>query len=183
MLTKDSDELFFKKMTSLYKAAMDFVSDTDTIHCKVNKKVYFAGPWFTDRDNQVYDFCVKTAKLFKQKGPEIFFPRENSQSAGYNPKETFNNNIENIDNSDIVVAFVSTKDVGTAFELGHAYKAGIPIYLLVYDIDDVAESKTNLMLAISAKGIFTLSNWIDFLLDNMNNMEFIEIKNKWEGIE
>lgn len=39
------------------------------------------------------------------------------------------------------------------------------------------------MLAMSAKGIFTLSNWIDFLLDNMNNMEFIEIKNKWEGIE
>ena len=85
--------------------------------------------------------------------------------------------------TDIVVAFVSTKDVGTAFELGHAYRAGIPIYLLVYDIDDVAESKTNLMLAMSAKGIFTLSNWIDFLLDNMNNMEFIEIKNKWEGIE
>ena len=109
MLTRDSDELFFKKMTSLYKAAMDFVLDTDTIHCKVNKKVYFAGPWFTDRDNQVYDFCVKTAKLFKQKGPEIFFPRENSQSAGYNPKETFNNNIENIDNSDIVVAFCINK--------------------------------------------------------------------------
>ena len=182
MLFKDNDETFYKRMTKLYRNAVDIASHSTKQDNRKSKKIYFAGPWFSNRDMEIYDFCMNAAYI-TDTNYKIYFPREHSEGQGLSPKETFISNLKEISAADIVVALVSTKDVGTAFEIGYAHSLSVPIILLVYDESDIIESKTNLMLAMCASKIFELNEWVNFLLQDENVMDFIEMEDSWEAIE
>lgn len=138
-------------------------------------KIYFAGPWFTDRGKVLYDTC-KNIELISDTTFKIFYPKDQINNA---PKDAFNKNVRNIKECDIVVALVSEKDVGTAWEIGMAYSLGKPIYLLGYD-ETTFLSHTNVMLAFTGKCL-TFKEYYKFLRND--KPKFVKIKNKWEGIE
>lgn len=140
-------------------------------------KIYFAGPWFDERSNDLYNTCYKICNAFKNNF-DIFFPREQYSKT---PKDAFYNNVENIEDSDIIVALVSKKDVGTAWEIGVAYALNKKVYLLGYD-ESTFLSHTNVMLAFTGK-CFTIDKLGKFLLNDMRPDDFVTIKNEWEGIE
>ena len=141
-------------------------------------KIYFAGPWFDTRANELYNSCYKICKIFKN-NYDIYFPRE--EPSNDTPKDAFMNNVAHIRNSDIIIAMVSRKDVGTAWEIGMAYALNKEIYLLGYD-ETTFLSHTNVMLAFTGK-CFTLNKLGKFLNNDMKPKDFVTIENVWEGIE
>lgn len=150
--------------------------------CNGNKvkipKIYFAGPWFDTRANELYNVCYEICKMFN-KNYDVYFPRE--EASNDTPKDAFLNNVNHIKCADVVIALVSRKDVGTAWEIGMAYALNKEIYLLGYD-ESTFLSHTNVMLAFTGK-CFTLENLGKFLNNSMKEQDFITIKNVWEGIE
>lgn len=141
------------------------------------KKIYFAGPWFDKRSNDLYNVCYEICNHFKN-NYEFYFPREEVNNS---PLEAFNKNVNNIKDCDIVIALVSRKDVGTAWEIGMAYSLNKKIYLLGYD-ETTFLSHTNVMLAFTGKCL-TIEKLGKFLQNNTNSDDFVIIENKWEGIE
>ena len=141
-------------------------------------KIYFAGPWFDTRANELYDSCYKICRMFKN-NYDVYFPRE--EPSNDTPKDAFMNNVTHIDEADIIIAMVSRKDVGTAWEIGMGYALRKEIYLLGYD-ETTFLSHTNVMLAFTGK-CFTLDKLGKFLNNNMKPEDFVTIKNEWEGIE
>lgn len=142
-------------------------------------KIYFAGPWFDERSNMLYNFCVDVYKTYKPFiGYDIFFPREQINEK---PLDAFINNVNNIKDCDAMVALVSKKDVGTAWEIGMAYSLGKRIFLLGYD-ETTFKSHTNVMLAFTGKCL-TIDNFGKFLTSTMCDSDYIQIQNEWEGIE
>ena len=141
--------------------------------------IYLAGPWFDDKSKIMYHTVQSIEKaLRKHSFFNVFYPRDNSTSS---PKETFVGNVQQINECDIVVAIVSTKDVGTAWEIGMAYAQGKEIYLLGYD-ESTFLSHTNLMLAFTGK-CFTIDKWWKFLTVGLREEDFVSIPDLWEGIE
>lgn len=146
---------------------------------KGKKKVYFAGPWFTNRAKMCYDYCTNVKKaLGKRCKYDVFWPRYMKKCS---PQQAFRKDIEELDKADIVIAFISDKDVGTAFEIGYAKAKNIPVVLLVFDETDF-ESKTNLMLAYAGKAI-PISKFDKFLLNELTPDDYIDTDFKWEAIE
>lgn len=141
-------------------------------------KVYFAGPWFDTRANELYNVCYEICKMFN-KNYDVYFPRE--EASNDTPRDAFLNNVNHIKSADVVIALVSRKDVGTAWEIGMAYALNKEIYLLGYD-ESTFLSHTNVMLAFTGK-CFTLENLGKFLNNSMKEQDFVTIKNVWEGIE
>lgn len=158
---------------------MKYVTEADNMG-KVSKlNLYLAGPWFTPESSAFYDAVMAIEKnVRKNSNFKVFYPREVNCKT---PEETFNNNVKNIDDADVVVAIVCEKDVGTAWEIGMAYALGKDVYLLGYD-DSTFLSHTNLMLAFTGK-CFTIDNWAKFLTQGLRNIEYVDIPNAWEGIE
>ena len=154
----------------------------------MGKKVYFAGPWFTMAQAEREQRLIK--KL-RDLGFEVFSPRESSNITGTfsDPKvqkATFEGNIVNIDNCDILFAVTDGKqgtctepdqagrpmsaiDAGTMIECGYAYclrrKSGkAPV--IVYYAETLGDRPFNLMLAQSAD--IVIKNYED--LDNLPAM-------------
>ena len=138
-------------------------------------KIYFAGPWFTEKGKLLYDAC-KSIDCSVNAKVKIFYPRNQVNNT---PKDVFKNNVKHIKDCDLIVALVEEKDVGTAWEIGMAYALGKPVYLLGYD-ETTFLSHTNVMLAFTGKCL-TLKEYGKFLTNN--NPKFVNIKNVWEGIE
>ena len=138
----------------------------------MGKKVYFAGPWFTAAQAEREQRLIKR---LRELGFEVFSPRESSNITGTfaDPnvqKATFEGNIVNIDNCDILFAVTDGKqclcteedqygrptpaiDAGTMIECGYAYclrrKSGkAPI--IVYYAETLGKKSFNLMLSQSA---------------------------------
>lgn len=149
---------------------------TDTHECK---KIYFAGPWFTDKDFDYYNFFYYD--VFEDNPYySVYFPRDFSKDNVPSPQDTFISNCREIDNCDMLIAIVDTKDVGTGWEIGYAYRQNKTIILVGLDETTFTESKTNLMLAACADEILTVKN----LLLKLNGKEYFTIKmNSWEVIE
>lgn len=141
--------------------------------------MYLAGPWFTPESAVFYNAVMSVEKAVRKNSNfKVFYPREASCKT---PEETFENNVNNIKDADVVVAIVCEKDVGTAWEIGMAYALGKDVYLLGYD-DSTFLSHTNLMLAFTGK-CFTIDKWAKFLTQGLRNVEYVNIPNVWEGIE
>ena len=106
-----------------------------TVSCKENiptcihtSKMYFAGPWFNDKSKAFYDAILEIAKICDCISDyDIFFPRCQVNETPFN---AFMKNVGNIQNADMVVAFVDDKDVGTAWEIGMAYSLNKKIVLI-----------------------------------------------------
>lgn len=180
-----SDELTellgLKQQASLYKYKYLYSEETDFNTNITKPKIYFAAPWFDDKAREImntymniYDYCEENCCY------NVFFPFKQQEKDS--PLEVFNNNVKQIRESSILVALVSRKDVGTAFEIGVAYKSNIPIVLAGLDYSDF-ESKTNVMLAFCAKYCITIDGWIDLLYNNISNSQQYVISNGWEGKE
>ena len=159
----------------------------------MGKKVYFAGPWFTAAQAEREQRLIK--KL-RDLGFDVFSPRESSNITGSfaDPaaqKSTFEGNIVNIDDCDVLFAVTDGKmgvctepdqdgrpmsaiDAGTMVECGYAYclrrKSGkAPI--IVYYAETLGNRGFNLMLAQSADIVITSYDDMDKLPEQIENSE------------
>lgn len=139
--------------------------------------LYFAGPWFDEESKSIMDYAERLVEKLGDKCIyEVYFPRQHNSKT---PLETFNSNLDAIQNASRVIALVSSKDVGTAFEVGYAL-GNVPITLLGKDVNTF-KSKTNIMLAFCSPRLMVLSDLCRFLLglecDNYT------MTNTWEDKE
>lgn len=149
----------------------------DMAKVKKTKKIYFAAPWFDERSEKLYSTCERIVNRCDDYSPYVvYFPR---QEINDSPLDAFNKNIKHIKECDVLIALVSKKDVGTAWEIGMAYSMGKKIILLGYD-ETTFLSHTNVMLAFT--GICTTIKELSNVLCDLN-FETVKINNEWEGIE
>lgn len=167
----------------------EFVTNLNTIVKKSSKtlskkpirNVYLAGPWFDVRAERLYDAVLNIINNATNHTSMKFFIPKNQQSES--PRKVFANNVSAVKKCDMIIALVSRKDVGTAWEIGMGYALGKQIVLLGYD-ETTFLSKTNLMLAFCGKCLTLdkLSKFIEYD-GNISLRSFTKIKNVWEGIE
>ena len=98
-----------------------------------NFKIYFAGPWFTKKSNEFMTHCIEIAKDCARY-IDVYFPKAHTADK---PSKTFDDNIKAIQDCDMLIAFISEKDSGTAFEIGYAVAKGIPVTVYVPDEVDI----------------------------------------------
>jgi len=161
------------------------------------KKIYFASPWFTAAQ---LERETRLIKRLRELGFEVFSPRESSNISGSFADKavqeaTFNTNIVNIDDCDILFAVTDGKqgictepdrdgqpmqaiDPGTMVEVGYAYharRASGKKPIMVYYAETLGNNQFNLMLARSADIVITDYNDLDNLpkyIDNESKIEF-----------
>ena len=168
-------------------------------------KVYFASPWFTEAQAERERRLI--SKL-RELGFNVFSPRENSNITGSFAdqevqKSTFEGNIVNIDDCDILFAVTDGKrglctepdklnqpmqaiDSGTMVEVGYAYHArrasgNKPI--LVYYAETLGNASFNLMLAQSGDIIITEYSDLDnlsYYIEKVKNGSKIEYRGRIE---
>lgn len=173
----DDDTDFSNKLSN----ALNMINKITLNNLPKGTKIYFAGPWFDYRSKELYHICQTIEKeLFETNNCEfdIYYPMSEINNT---PKQAFTKNVKHIKNCDILVALVTKKDVGTAWEIGMAYSLGKPIYLLGYD-ESTFLSHTNVMLAFCGK-CMTIKDYAYFLSNKIDKIKFVKIKNEWEGIE
>lgn len=167
-----SEEELADNLLSIIKKS----EDTDK-PSKLN--IYLAGPWFTSSGELLYDAVMSIERTVRKNSRfKVFYPREQVSKT---PLDAFTNNVNHIKECDIVVALVTEKDVGTAWEIGMAYALGKDIYLMGYD-ESTFLSHTNVMLAFTGR-CFTIDKWAKFLTKGLRGNEYVTIPNEWEGIE
>lgn len=123
-----------------------------------SKKVYIAGPLFSEGE---LDFNKKLRDAVAQKGFSVYLPQEHTEDTvdmrhEYKQNYIFQNNVEIIDDSDIILAVLDGADVdsGTAWEIGYAYAKGKMIFGLRTDFRTMgSEGMVNLMIDQSADAI------------------------------
>ena len=144
------------------------------------KKLYVAGPWF---DEKAEALMINVKEAFRQyesvSAWEPYYPNEHTQDS---PKLTFVENINRIRSCDAVLALISRKDIGTAFEIGFARGLGRPIYVLVLDDTDFY-SKTNIMLAYSTDKILQFKDLWKFIIGKIKYTDFVTLDDSWEDKE
>lgn len=139
-------------------------------------RLYFAGPWFTEKAWRWYDVVSEVIKKNNGIFTSVYFPRDCQSN---NPKEVFTNNINELEDCDVVVALIDEKDTGTAMEIGYAYALGKPVFLLGLD-ETSFNNKTNLMLAFAGEPI-TIDEFVKYL--KRLDFDFVKIKNDFEVLE
>lgn len=114
---------------------------------------YLASPFFNE-DQIEREERIKT--ILRTYGYKVYSPREHgvvgNLSDSVAVQETFNSNVEAINNSKKVLAITDRKDMGTIWEAGYAYGKGIPI---VYYAETLGDNPFNIMLSESGIGIYT----------------------------
>lgn len=148
----------------------------------IKTKLYFAGPWFDDEAESIMDYAEWLQDQLCEVGLNkynVYFPRRHNEST---PHETFLSNIDAIDDCEEMIALVSSKDVGTAYELGLAtsHIRNIPITLLGVD-EDTFKSKTNIMLAFCTDTYIGVDQLRSFLMGE--TVVSYKMTNTWEDKE
>lgn len=114
---------------------------------------YLASPFFNE-DQIEREERIKN--LLRTYGYKVYSPREHgvvgNLSDSVAVQETFNSNIEAINDSKKVLAITDRKDMGTIWEAGYAYGKRIPI---VYYAETLGDNPFNIMLSESGIGIYT----------------------------
>lgn len=144
------------------------------------KKLYVAGPWF---DEKAEALMINVKEAFRQyesvSAWEPYYPNEHTQDS---PMDTFIENVNQIRSCDAVLALISRKDIGTAFEIGFARGLCRPIYILVLDDTDFY-SKTNIMLAYSTDKIIQFKDLWKFIIGKLRYTDFVTLNDSWEDKE
>lgn len=145
-------------------------------------KLYFAGPWFDDEADSIMNYAEWLQDQLCEVGLNkynVYFPRRHNEST---PKETFLSNIRAIDECNAMIALVSSKDVGTSYELGLATSnyCDIPVTLLGVD-EDTFKSKTNIMLAFCTDNYIGVDQLRSFLMGEP--VISYKMTNTWEDKE
>lgn len=137
----------------------------------VNKKVYFASPWFTPEQEEREERLK--AKL-RSLGFNVWSPKEEAVVGAISSQETrqkiFDGNCEAIEGANIVFAVTDGKDMGTIWEAGYAYGynklnefVSSSKIIIVYYCETLGNGKFNLMLAQSGDIIITKFDDLDKL--------------------
>lgn len=148
---------------------------------KTKKLVYVAAPWFDDRASILLDLVKAIDKNVSSTSKyKLYFPKDHTNEDS--PEDTFFLNTSAISSSSMIIALVSRKDVGTAWEIGYAKALNKPVYLIGFD-ETCFKSKTNLMLAFSGK-CFTIDKLAEFLVDGyLDSVDYLRVGETWEGLE
>ena len=143
-------------------------------------KVYFASPFFNEEQVEREE---RLKKALRDLGFEVFSPKEASKltpnSNLKEQKETFEMNLKNIDDCDILFGVTDGKDMGTIWECGYANglnRIRNNKIIIVYYCETLGYNQFNLMLARSADVVVTDFN------DIKNLKELIEKGNVYEGL-
>ena len=151
-----------------------------TMPAHEKKKLYVAGPWF---DEKAEALMINVKEAFRQyesvSAWEPYYPNEHTQDS---PMDTFIDNVNQIRSCDAVLALISRKDIGTAFEIGFARGLCRPIYILVLDDTDFY-SKTNIMLAYSTDKILQFKDLWKFIIGKLRYTDLITLNDSWEDKE
>ncbi|WP_406658157.1 nucleoside 2-deoxyribosyltransferase [Methanolobus sp. ZRKC2] len=136
------------------------------------KQIYLAGPLFSKAER---DFNLYLRDRLVEIGFKVFLPQEDgndtlSSRLEERMKNIFENDVEGIDGSDIVLAVLdggSDVDSGTAWEMGYAYAKGIPVLGLKTDFRTFGdEGIVNLMMEMS---VAKLERDVDNILKELEN--------------
>jgi len=117
-------------------------------------RVFLAAPIFSTAERE---FNSKLAWMLRKMGYDVFLAQELpllSSSSKEEKVKIFSMDIENLDNSDVVVAVLDGCDVdsGVAFEIGYAYAKGKPIIGVKTDHRCFSpHEEVNLMIEVPAK--------------------------------
>ncbi|TQD25175.1 nucleoside 2-deoxyribosyltransferase [Methanolobus vulcani] len=123
------------------------------------KQIYLAGPLFSQAER---DFNVLLRDKLVEMGFSVFLPQEDGNDTESSrmedrQKTIFDNDVQGIDNSDIVLAVLdggSDVDSGTAWEMGYAYAKGIPVLGLKTDFRTFGdEGIVNLMMEMAIEAL------------------------------
>ena len=167
-----------KTTTQINEICDKIVNDTELYTgSEYKQNMYIAGPWFDTKAKKIMNTIHRIVDLTPSGMYNVYFPMEHTKDS---PRQTFKDNVENIENADIIVALVSRKDCGTSFEVGMAYALGKRIVFVVLDYLD-ATSKTNIMLSYAADKIIDLKDFQKLLCKVSVNS--YDVKDSWEGKE
>lgn len=117
------------------------------------KRVYVAGPWWTE---EMMNRIENVEDVLAQNNCKMYRPRIDGPDLGPNATEedrtfAFKDNVKNISDADFIVAITDGKDVGTIFEAGFAYGIDVPV---IYFCNSLPEGATfNVMLAKSGYSV------------------------------
>lgn len=115
-------------------------------------RVYLASPLFSLTERS-WNRSFAAALESELPGSQVVLPQDFKVEGDYNDsrhwKTLFNRCLEEIDSSTAVVAVVDGADAdsGTAFEMGYAWKAGIPLVALRTDFRQNQDRGVNIMLS------------------------------------
>lgn len=142
---------------------------------------YIAGPWFDDYAKAQIDYTKEQYMKAKSVTKDLYcyFPDEHNAAS---PQEVFKSNLVAIKEADFVLAHISRKDVGTAFEIGYAKAKRIPV-ILVGETEETFKSKTNIMLAHCTTFCITRDKIYKALTECLDAVDIIKIPNTWENKE
>ncbi|HLC73237.1 MAG TPA: nucleoside 2-deoxyribosyltransferase [Candidatus Nanoarchaeia archaeon] len=118
--------------------------------------IYIAGPFFNEAQREFLDKIQSMCKELKLK---TYLPyKDGGVKNKNNSNEIFQKNIENLDKSNLVIAYLTMPemDTGTAFELGYAYSKNIKIMAILDDIRFFNKEQLNLMIEKSVKIVKSL---------------------------
>lgn len=98
-------------------------------------RIFFAGP-LTDLKNPeaTKAFYIKLAEVARVHGFDYFWAFLNGTDPIKNPDvsahDVYQRDITELEQSDLMIAYVGEPSTGTGMEIEHAYIKGIPVYLL-----------------------------------------------------
>lgn len=115
-----------------------------------DKSIYLAGPFFSMQEKA---WVEKVCLILREAGFRVLSPSEENgiirdDLSWEQRKIVFDADIRLLEQADFVVALLDHNDAGTYFEIGYAYKKGIPIYGL-----HTSQSKQNNMILFGCNKI------------------------------
>ncbi len=134
------------------------------------KKIFIAGPIFSEGER---DYNLRIDSICKEIGCKTFMAQRDVGIVANNTlEEAFNSDLNNLKNSDIIVANLDGVDVdsGTAWELGYASSLNKPIIGIRSDVRMYRKfMPLNLMIFKSCIELTTLENLKKTLLKLQKN--------------
>lgn len=137
------------------------------------KKIYVAGPLFTEGERWLLE---KIDKTIRHLGFDTYLPHRDAglKSEGKETDYYFQRDKKEIEESAYIVAVLNGQDVdsGTAWEIGYAYALQKPIYAFTDDMR-IAQSSMNInpMIAHSTQISFSLEDLVTKLKKVINHRE------------
>lgn len=126
--------------------------------------VYLASPFF--KPDQIKRVEL-VENLLEEAGYSYFSPRKElvcpPNATDEQRKITFKGNHDGILNSEMVIAITDGKDVGTIWEMGVAFEAGIPVIGVALTLGD---APFNLMLSESCYAVCRTKDELEGFLEN-----------------
>ena len=128
-------------------------------------KLYLGAPLFSQPERQ-WNRTLAAALAEELPGWEVVLPQDLRVGESYNDRtrfgELFERTVEDLGNSDLLVAVVDGADAdsGVAFELGYAYARGIPVVAVRTDFRQSQEKGVNVLLSRAASEYLNFMSFV-----------------------